>query len=134
MGHHVAELEHGRQPVAPNDGTLGAYFASGGTGTITVSSGIQAAGITFDVGATDTLTGGGLTLGSGGITAYETATINTPITLGIGQTWSIDLGKTLTVGAISGGSSYALTKAGAGTLTFGPPAAIAAARPSRAAC
>jgi autotransporter-associated beta strand protein len=101
----------------PNNGTLGAYFGSGGTGTITVSSGIQVGGITFSPGATDILTGGGLTLGSSGITANETATINSPITLGASQTWNIASGKTLTVGALGdAGSGYALTKAGLGTL------------------
>jgi autotransporter-associated beta strand protein len=88
-------------------------------GTITIAStGVSALGVTFNAGATDILSGGSLTLGSSGITANETATINSPITLGASQTWNIASGKTLTVGAISG-SGYGLIQAGSGTLTLG---------------
>ena len=94
-----------------------ALFSNAVSNTLTVSSSMSANAITFASGATGwNLSGGGLTLGSGGITAHETATVKTPITLSGTQTWTVDPTKTLTMGAVAGSSGWLVT--GGGTLTL----------------
>ena len=64
---------------------------------------------------------GTFTLGSSGIDLSSSAnnmTINAAVTLGASQTWNVNSGKTLTVGGIVSGTSFGITKAGAGTLTL----------------
>ena len=43
---------------------------------------------------------GALTVTAGGITAHESVAFNVPVSIGAPQTWTIDSGKSLTVGGI----------------------------------
>ncbi|MGA2069115.1 MAG: autotransporter-associated beta strand repeat-containing protein, partial [Thermoguttaceae bacterium] len=98
-----------------------AVFNSPGQ-TVTVSSGILADAITIDSGATGYIfNSGGITLGSGGITDYASATLNTPVTLGANnQTWTIAPSQTLTIGGVisDGGNNYGLTLTGGGSVSL----------------
>jgi autotransporter-associated beta strand protein len=99
------------------------FNTTAGSTTLAVNSAISANAITFNSGAAGYAlgaSGGTITLGTGGITAHETATIQTPITLfGGTESWTVDSTKTLTVGAVSdGGSAYGLVKTGNGTLAL----------------
>ena len=96
--------------------TSQAVFSTAGSGAITVSSGIKANAITINSGATGyTFGGGGITLGSGGITANETATFNSPFTLGAAQNWSVASGKTLAIGGSVANGGHLLALNGSGT-------------------
>jgi len=97
-----------------------AVFTMPGTNSFTIGSGIQANAITFNAGATGyTFSGGDITLGSGGITANETATIATPISFAANQTWNVAAGKTLAAGSLSDNAQgFGLTKAGGGLLVL----------------
>ncbi|MGH3583940.1 MAG: autotransporter-associated beta strand repeat-containing protein, partial [Mycobacterium sp.] len=109
--------------------TSDVYF-SGATATgspITASLGantsIQSLHFT-NVGGAVTVGGGGgntLTVGTGGITVDSGAPapiINSPVALGVAQTWTNNSANDLTAnGAVSG--AFALTKAGTGTLVLG---------------
>jgi len=96
-----------------------AVFHTSGTSTITVSSAVVN-GITF-AGTGYTLNSGNLALGAGGITANESGTINSGISLGGSQTWSVAADKTLSIGQGDTyiGSGVTLTKNGAGSAAFG---------------
>ncbi len=78
-----------------SNGEDAAVFDGAG-GTITLSSGLFVNGVTFKT-AGYSLSGGSLTVTGGGITAQESATIDSAITLGGSQTWNVAAGKTLTV-------------------------------------
>lgn len=65
---------------------------------ITISGTAIAHGIVIDASATGyTFTGGALTVTAGGITANESTTINSALTIGGPQTWTVAANKTLTV-------------------------------------
>ncbi|NLE39536.1 MAG: hypothetical protein GX621_16055, partial [Pirellulaceae bacterium] len=84
-----------------NRETWATFNASTGT-DIALSGTIIAHGLTISAGATgyvfNGVSGGALTVTSGGITANETAAINAPVTIGAPQTWTVASGKTLTIG------------------------------------
>lgn len=71
----------------------------GGTGGAVAISGTAIAhGLTVNSGSTGySFTGGALTVTAGGIAANETFTINSPVTVGAPQSWTVAIGKTLTV-------------------------------------
>ena len=84
-----------------NQETAATFDATGTNRTISISGTAIAHGLTFSAGATDySFTGGGLTVTVGGITAQESVTIDSPITIGGPQSWNVTSGKTLTVGAV----------------------------------
>ncbi len=92
-----------------------AVFYTSGTSAVTVTS-VAANNLTFS-GTGYTLSGGAIAMGAGGITANESATINSALSLGASQTWSVADGKTLSIGqAAYIGSGVTLTKTGAGAL------------------
>jgi autotransporter-associated beta strand protein len=69
--------------------------------SIDVSGTVIAHGLTISSGATGyAFNGGALTITGGGITAHESVAINAPVTIGAPQTWTVDSGKDLSVGAI----------------------------------
>ncbi len=69
--------------------------------SITISGTAIAHGLTFSTAGTGySFSGGALTVTAGGITASESVTFNSPITVGAPQSWTVAAGKTLTVGAI----------------------------------
>ena len=68
-------------------------------GTVTLSGTVIAHGLAINSGATGyTFSGGPLTLTSGGLSLHETTTINSDISIGAPQTWTLDTGKYLTIG------------------------------------
>jgi autotransporter-associated beta strand protein len=84
--------------------------------TITISGTAIAHALTFN--ATGYSIGGGnLTVTAGGITANDSVSITSPITVGAPQTWTVASGQTLTVGAIHTVISD-LTFAGSGATTI----------------
>ncbi len=98
---------------------------NGTGGTVTLGANVTAGSLTFTSGVTGyTLTGNTLTLnaassGATTITANESATINSGISLsGNTQRFTVASGKTLTLGGIISGSQT-LTYAGAGSYTLG---------------
>jgi len=101
-----------------------ATFGAGGTSTnsytVTLDGGITTKGLTFNTGALYTLAGSDtLTLGTNGITANETATINCPISASSPETLTAAVGKTLTLGgAVSAGTNL-LSIGGAGAIKLG---------------
>ena len=98
-----------RKPAATFGGTGGA---------VTLSGTVIAHGVTISSGATGyTFSGGALTVTAGGITANESATFNSPISVGAPQTWTVASGKTLTVGDLHTIISP-LTISGAGNTTI----------------
>ncbi|MBN2580105.1 MAG: autotransporter-associated beta strand repeat-containing protein, partial [Pirellulales bacterium] len=81
--------------------TSATFNASSGT-NITINGKVIAHGLTISSGAQNYVFNGvnnpSLTVTHGGITAHETVTINAPVTIGAPQSWTIDAGKTLTIG------------------------------------
>jgi autotransporter-associated beta strand protein len=74
----------------------------------------------LNIGGTGyTFSGGAIAVGSGGITAAQSTSISSNITLGANQIWSAALTKTLTVGGNISGGTYALTVKGGGTTALG---------------
>ena len=68
-------------------------------GTVTLDNYTSAHGLTIQSGATGyTFTGGSLILTNSGIVANESVSINSPLTIGAPQTWTVAAGKQLTVG------------------------------------
>jgi fibronectin-binding autotransporter adhesin len=67
------------------------------------------------------ITGNGFSLGAGGISmtgATQNLSINTNLTLSSSQNWGTIAGRTLTIGAIPGGNTVALSATTANTLTL----------------
>ena len=98
-----------------------AVFSAAG-GTITVGSYTSAHGLTFNPGATGYyFNGGPLIVTGGGISAGESATINSALTVGAPQTWTVASGKELTISGSLNLNISPLTIAGGGnTLISGP--------------
>lgn len=73
-----------------------------GTGTpVTISGTVIAHGLTIAAGSTGySFSGGALTVTAGGIAANESVTINSPVSVGAPQTWTVAAGKSLTVGSV----------------------------------
>ena len=73
-------------------------------GSMSLSGTVIAHGVTIAAGATgyvfNGVNNGALTVTGGGITAHESVAFNVPVTIGAPQTWTIDSGKSLTVGGI----------------------------------
>ena len=71
-------------------------------GSMTINGTVIAHGITIASGATgyvfNGVNNGALTVTAGGITAHESVAFNLPIYIGAPQTWTIDSGKSLTIG------------------------------------
>ena len=92
-----------------------AVFNTLQTAPIVIGGTVIAHGLTFNAGATGyTFSGGSLTVTGGGITANESVTVNTAVTIGAPQTWTVAAGKTLTIGAPVHTVVSTLTIAGAG--------------------
>ena len=127
------------------------FAAGGGICTVALDNNISAHSLIFNSGASGyTLSGGSLIVTAGGITANESVTVNSAVTVGAPQQWTVAAGKTLTIGGdvntnispltVSGdgdtrirgnlSGSGSLTKNGAGTLilsgtsTYTGPTAI----------
>ncbi len=105
--------------VAWANGEESAVFSNSGGGAITLTSGLSAHSITFS-STGYTLAGSGSTMcvTVGGINANESASINTKLTLGGSQTWSVAAGKTLTVSGTVDQHISQLTLAGSGSVTL----------------
>ena len=71
-------------------------------GSMTINGTVIAHGITISSGATGYVFNGvnnaALTVTAGGITAHESVAFNVPVWIGAPQTWTIDSGKSLTIG------------------------------------
>ena len=88
-------------PYAWQNQETAAVFTAGGTNSVTIDGVAIAHSLTFNAGATGyTFSGGSLTVTGGGITADESVTINSPLSVGAPQTWTAAAGKTLTVGDV----------------------------------
>ena len=97
-----------------NKETSATFGGSGGT--VTIIGTVIAHGMTINSGAAYTFTGGALTVTAGGITANENTTINSPLTIGGPQTWTVASGKTLIVGGAMHTIISDTTIAGAGNV------------------
>jgi autotransporter-associated beta strand protein len=76
------------------------FDGGGGTYTVKVDYGVSAHSVTFNSGASGyTLSGGTLTVTTGGMAFNENVNLNTGIIVGGAQTWTIAAGKVLTVNA-----------------------------------
>ncbi len=73
-------------------------------GSMSLNGTVIAHGVTIAAAATgyvfNGVNNGALTVTGGGITAHQTVAFNVPVTIGAPQTWTIDSGKSLTVGGI----------------------------------
>jgi fibronectin-binding autotransporter adhesin len=73
-------------------------------GNVSLDGTVIARGLTISSGATgyvfNAVNGGALTVTGGGIQASESVTINAAVTIGAPQTWTIDSGKSLTIGGL----------------------------------
>ena len=81
--------------------TSATFNASNGT-NVTIDGPVVAHALTIASGATGYVfagaNGGSLTVTGGGITAHESVTINVSVTVGAPQSWTVDGGKSLTIG------------------------------------
>jgi autotransporter-associated beta strand protein len=95
----------------------------GGTGgAVTISGTAIAHGLTINSGSTGySFTGGALTVTGGGITANETVSINSPVTVGSPQSWTVASGKTLNVNNAVHTVISNLTITGSGNTTISGP-------------
>jgi autotransporter-associated beta strand protein len=99
-------------------GTVDAFFSASGASPIIVSGNVAAKSMKFN-GAGYSFTGGTIAVNGGGITANQSATIGSALTLGAAQSWTAASGQTLTVsGNISAGAN-ALTIKGDGAVSLG---------------
>ena len=114
----------GALPTATSD----LYFSKTGgvpTGTLTLDGAFSVNSLTFNSQQPGALliaagSGGGLTIGAGGLTvdaASSDHAISTSLALGTNQAWNIGANRALTVSGAIGGSAN-LTKSGAGTLVL----------------
>ncbi len=96
-----------------------AVFSTSAAKGITISGPAIAHSLTFNSGATGySFSGGSLTVTAGGISANESVTIGSPVTIGAPQTWTTAAGKTLTVNGNVSTIISTLTIAGAGATTI----------------
>jgi fibronectin-binding autotransporter adhesin len=96
-----------------------AIFNASSNNHINISGPAIAHSLTFNPGATGYIfSGGSLTVTAGGITAGESVTINSPVTIGAPQTWTTAAGKTLTVNGNVSTIVSLLTVGGAGATTI----------------
>ncbi len=96
------------------NGEYQAVFNNSG-GTVTLDPYTSAHGLSICSGATGyTFTGGSLILTGSGIAANESVTINSPLTVGAPQTWTVAAGKQLTIGGPVDLNVSPLTVAGSG--------------------
>ena len=104
-----------------SNGENQAIFSTAG-GTVTVGSYTSAHGLTFTPAATGYyFTGGPLIVTGSGICADASVTINSSLTVGAPQTWTVGRGKQLTIGGPLNLNISSLTIAGCGnTLISGP--------------
>ena len=99
-----------------NGNDAAVFIAAGGSSTVTVSNGISAHGLTIAINVSAySFTGGTLTIGNGGITAYESTGVSNALNVGGFETWSVTTGKTLTAGGPVSLSIHTLTVTGSGT-------------------
>ena len=97
-----------------SNGENQAVFSNTG-GTIAVGSYTSTHGLTFNAGATGyDFTGGSLIVTGSGIVAGESATIDSPLTVGAPQTWTVAGGKQLTIRGSLNLNINSLTIAGGG--------------------
>ena len=128
MGHQQQLLVHQPKRYRLDERRNVAAFGWGSPGTLsnsltaTLGANITAAGLIFNnqnyTIAPDASNQYGLTIGSSGITANASATIAAPLALSASQTWTVAGGQTLNVSGSVSGSTYQLTKAGAGTVNL----------------
>ncbi|HUI06165.1 MAG TPA: autotransporter-associated beta strand repeat-containing protein [Verrucomicrobiae bacterium] len=98
-----------------NDAAI--FVATSGSPTVAVSSPLNAYGLTIATNASGySLAGGTLTVGSGGITAFESTTISNALNLGGLEAWSAAAGKALIVGGPVNLSIHTLNVTGNGTV------------------
>jgi autotransporter-associated beta strand protein len=99
-----------------------AVFTAGTHTQVAVSGTAIAHGLTFNAAATGyTFSGGSLSVTGGGIAANESVTINSLVTVGAPQTWTVAAGTTLTIGGNVHTIISPLTVDGAGdTYISGP--------------
>ena len=96
-----------------------AVFNNSSSNNITLSGPVIAHAMTFNPGATGyVFSGGSLTVTAGGITANESVTINSPVTIGAPQTWTTAAGKSLTINSNVSTIISMLTVGGAGATTI----------------
>lgn len=96
-----------------------AIFNAGANNAVTLNGPAIAHALTFNAGATGyNFSGGSLTVTAGGITANESVTINSPVTVGAPQTWTTATGKTLTINGNVSTIISTLSIAGAGATTI----------------
>lgn len=124
--------------VAWNNGTPDSATFGGGegaAGTVTLGEAITADTITFATTTAGiyTIAGGANTLTvNNGVTANQNTILATNVALGATQTWTVAAGKQLTATGIISGTTFGISKAGAGTLvlsgvnTFTGPVALSA--------
>ncbi len=113
--------------VAPGSADVATWVSGSLGGASTMSTAPTWGGIAMTAATADPVIAvpgsGSFTLGSSGIDLSASAnnmTINAPITLGAGQTWNVNAGKTLTAGGLisDGGNAFGISKNGSGALTL----------------
>ncbi|MBN2579461.1 MAG: autotransporter-associated beta strand repeat-containing protein, partial [Pirellulales bacterium] len=103
-----------------NQETTATFNTAGNAVTLLTS--IIAHGLVFNAGATGfTFSGSALTVTGGGIAAHESVAINSPVFVGAPQTWTVDGGKTLSLGGALHTVVSDLTFDGAGNTTIAGP-------------
>ena len=107
----------------PDSAVFGNTSGSGGAAAISVSGAVTAGSLTFNGGnsAQYTLNGGTIAVNAG-VSAGQSATLNSAMVLGYSQTWSVSSGTLAVNGGISETQPSNLAVSGSGTLTLGAPA------------
>jgi autotransporter-associated beta strand protein len=109
-------------PTASVIGEFGSTPTSGNLSGMALGGSTSLLGLLFDNNTAGPLTvasGSTLTLAASGINmsaANNNATFNCAVALGASQTWAVNNGLTLTAGGVISGSTFGITKTGAGTL------------------
>jgi len=103
----------------PDNATFGSTTAGGGTAVVSVTGLVTAGSLTFNGGnsAQYTLSGGTILVNSG-VSALQSATLNSAMVLGYSETWSVSSGTLTANGGISQATVSGLTKTGNGTLVL----------------
>jgi autotransporter-associated beta strand protein len=104
-------------PWTADGGNLNAYFNAGGTSAIAVSGTVAAKSLTFSTTG-NSFTGGTIAVGSGGITAYQSTSINSALSIAAAQSWNVSSSRTLAVGGNISAGPNVLTLKGAGTTSL----------------